>query len=168
MKIKYAYRPGIRSFLFILLALPVLSGCTKMTNKDIFKVITKKDGVWHIDRMKVVRITYSNNKVDAVDMHYDVGDFIFSGEEASDAILKFDSSVDLDPYTSLHYGPFELPLWLTSTEFSTGTEDIGSTTLYRITYLSKDKMNLFVPREVNPYSAGAFEFNFYFECSRKK
>ncbi|MES2587657.1 MAG: hypothetical protein V4622_01680 [Bacteroidota bacterium] len=156
-------------YLIYLILFVSLSSCMKGESGRTWADVTKKGNVWHVDRMVVTRILYSSDKVEGQEEFFDVGDFTFLGEdnEDDDCALKFDGEVKLSPFYNYFYGPFELPLYFTSTQMYTEPDGVGVTCQYIISYLSKDKLNMYVQRELSPYYIGQYEFNFYFECSRK-
>lgn len=150
----------------------LLSSCIKTSADKTLQILSKGKGEWNVDYMRVTTVSLGFPTVLSETEHYDVGVFTFKGKNATDgtSTMSFDGSVLLsEEFGQSHYFSFSE----TNANVSMGeiiidqSGGLGGATYFEIIAISKNKLTLFTPRSLNAFYTNLYDFNFYFECSRK-
>lgn len=135
----------------------ILSGCIKTQTKAHRDLLTRKDGVWKVDKFTVNWFSPSGEFASKTEIFENQGEIIFE-KKGEDVTMTYTGTIQID---NSSYGPF----------YDIETDITGSTlsglTYYDIVYLDKKKMRLFVPRLTNSYWTQFYDYSFYIECSKK-
>lgn len=159
----------IIGFFFIVIT---CTSCIKTSADKTLRILSKGKGEWNVDYMRVTKVSLGFPTVLSETEHYDVGVFTFKGKNATDgtATMSFDGSVLL----SEEFGePYYFSFSEADADVSMGeiiidqSEGLGTTTYFEIVNISKNKLTLFTPRSLNSFYTNLYDFNFYFECSKK-
>lgn len=160
-----------RRTFFLILFIGLFTGCIKTVSNNHFVKLTKKGNIWHVDKMRIVSFNLSGSVLRDTTF-LDPGDFIFeteeTTEESNEGNMIFNGSVKLNPIYSQTFGPFNFPFEMLAETISAGfSGSYNAETFFDITYLKKNKLNMFVQAPLNAFYTQSEDYNFYFECTRK-
>jgi hypothetical protein len=147
---------SLKLTLFLVL-LVFLSGCIKTQTEAHLDLLSRKDGVWNVDKFTVN--WFHPNAVYAIktEVYENEGELIFK-KNGEDLKMTFTGSIPLE---SGNLGPFyELQTDITSSI-------LDGITFFKIVYLDKKKLRLFAPRLTNTIFTQLYDYSFYIECSKK-